>query len=984
MDFHNLEDRLGSSPNQAYKRAPSIYSQHTQVTQHPLPHRPQAHFYGAPEIDFGVGRHGNIPRPAREGMCCTFDKLTSKGRESSGRSESVLLVGFDHGLDVYHVDKKRFDRIGRLSGLRGSVIGAKILPPASHRRESYSGQPMVALVVHGPRCLDETSGESNAESDEFDPSGSMVQALHTAEPDLSLYETTVEVYSLQDGVRVQTLFRSPAAEVEAQPYGPPIMPPPVGDLAVQAKGRFLVVSSGQSGEVYVFERMPDGGKRFHCIGKTWTKTNRRAASRSVSVSSASDSGGAPGLHEGSGLETRQSPRANLSLSSRWLAYVPPPSSSQNTLHGSIAVPGSGSNKVHGATSHTSPAEPPVTCQLDTPEGESYLNKAVRDASQTFIKGARWVGDQGVQAWNSYWKPDQSHSQPGSPPPAVPPPNPQYFPPTHAQESKAKTVRSQASLVSILDLEKLSKSQSPKAAAVALQPLSTFSLPYGCSLVSFSPDGLKLLTASAKGDVQQVWDLMRMIHGDTGRFTEQTSLNPLKGPTVREVARFPRMTEARIIDVVWTEPQGARLAILTGKGTAHIFDLPPKAFQWPPPRPVTTIRDATSFPNANTPEINDEEPPRPQTATASTTPSSSSSLTSAFTLLSSTTTSTIAAVRGRTNRPTSGSLPTSTSISIGGVVGAGAQSGKAVAQGVNRSVSAAAVGAYDTLRHLGENRVALPVSSASSVTTTENVVVPGSVHWLDGALAVTAAGLVRIYTVSDGDGRGGVNTANGGSGSSGRKRRSRPSVLAGGGKPVEFVVPRDNNDHDHDDDADNNGAAAASPSQQHPPFWRPDTGPGPGPGARMPTTTTTTSKTHPLSHAEIDTTAAYQPVHTERRVGFWYYDYSHDHHGAGMETERGGGTGTWVFGLSIPAVKVGGGDGAAGGTKRYRGEGGGDDDEEGGDGGAGAGAAADREGREGDGGGGAGEEQEEEDGNGNDGPWIDDFAVEEEEAAAARG
>ena len=976
MDFHNLEDRLGSSPNQAYKRAPSIYSQHTQLTQHPLPHRPQAHFYGAPEIDFGAGRPGHMPGPAREGLCCTFDKLTSKGRGSSGRSESVLLVGFDHGLDVYHVDKKRFDRIGRLSGLRGSVIGAKILPPASNRRDLHSGQPLVALVIHGPRCLDETLGEANTEIDEFDPSASMVQAPQPPGPDLSLYETTVEVYSLPDGVRVQTLFRSPAVEVEAQPYGPPIVPPPVGDLAVQAKGRFLVVSSGQSGEVYVFEWLPDGGNRFQCIGKTWTKTTRRVASRSVSVSSASDSG-APGLHEGSGLETRQIPRANLSLSSRWLAYVPPPSSSQNTLHGSIAAQGSSSNKVHGATSHTSPAEPSVTCQLDTPEGESYLNKAVRDASQTFIKGARWVGDQGVQAWNSYWRPDQSHSQPGSPPPAVPPPNPQHFPPTHAQESKAKTVRSQASLVSILDLEKLSKSQSPKAAALALQPLATFTLPYGCSLVSFSPDGLKLLTASAKGDVQQVWDLMRMIHGDTSRFTDQTSTNPLKGPTVREVARFPRMTEARIVNVVWTEPQGARLAILTGKGTAHIFDLPSKAFQWPPPRPILT-RDATSFPQTNE-KNDDEEPPRRQTATAST--PSASSLTSAFNILSSTTTSTIAAVRGRRSRPTSGSLPTSTSTSTSfptstSIISAGvAQGGKSLAQGVNRSVSAAAGGVYDTLRHLGENRIALPVSVSSSATATETVVAPGSVHWLlDGALAVTAAGLVRIYSVSDsgtsgsvsGSGTKGGGSGGSGSGSSSRKRRSRPSVLSGGKQPVEFVVPRAGEaaaaaaGDDVDDDAASRqqqpDTATATAS-----FWRPSAG--------MPTSTSTTTytRTHPLSHAEIDTAAAYQPVHTERRVGFWCYDdaaATDADAGRGMGGGREGGTKTWVFGLPIPAVRVGGGGG--GGKRDY-----GDDegeDEGGGDDGGGDGAKGDVD-DDGGGGGATGEEE------GGDGQWVDDFAVE---------
>ena len=958
-----------------------MYSQSTQ-NHPPLPHQPQAHFYGAPELDFGVGKRDSTRR-AGGNLCCKFDKVASDEREGFGNLDNVLLLGVDHGLEVFHVDKKRFDRIGRLSGLRGSVIAAKIVPPNGDG-PLRPQQPLVIVIIHGPHMTEAATGEANfAENDEADTSISVMQGSQGNDrADPNLYETSVEVYSLKTGLHIQTLFRSPTVEVEVKPYEPPSVPLPVGDLEVQARGKFIVVSCGKSGEVYIFENMQETAtspQSFRCIGKVWTQTNSKVPSRSTSMSSASDSG-APGLHEGLTSELRQLPHADVSLSSRWLAIIPPASSTQITLHGVVADKGS-SNKIHGVSSHTSPTEPPVTCQLDTPEAESYLNKAVRDASQTFIKGARWVGDQGMQAWNNYWKPEQT--SPVSSPPVAPPPNQYQFPPTHAQDSKIKPPRNTTSLVSILDLEKLSKSQNQKT-AVALQPLATFSLPNGCSFVSFSPDGLKLLTASTKGDVQQVWDLMRMVHGDAVRFKDQNPL--LRGPTVREVARFPRMTEAKITDVIWTEPRGSRLAILTAKGTAHIFDIPQKAFQWPPPRQVNRDPKTASKPK----DTDEEDAPRPQTA--------SSSLSSAFGVLSSTTSSTIAAVRGR--RPNS---VTSFSTSFGGFAGAGAQSGKAVAAGVNRSVSAAAVGAYDTLRHLGENRVTLPISATEGV-------LPGSIHWLDGAtLGVTAGGLIRIYGISRSSG----NPKTGGGSGGGGKRR--PCVLSG--KPTEFAIPRDSassldshgNRHFTAPTSNENGSTHPAGS-----FWRP-TSPPPSPqrpssSAKFqptdpsppPPSTAAPApnrqKDHPLDYAEITTSAAYQPFHTDRRVSFYVYNHplpsspsppsapsqppqppppsqpstasnllnpappptttkqSDPHHLHPTPQNQP----MWLFGEPIPRTRVGGGTSGSGLSSRRSPRGGGegsdaddDDDDDGGKGNATAAAGdvarTEREGEDGEGG-----------------------------------
>jgi hypothetical protein len=119
----------------------------------------------------------------------------------------------------------------------------------------------------------------------------------------------------------------------------------------------------------------------------------------------------------------------------------------------------------------------------------------------------------------------------------------------------------------------------------------------------------LLTASRKGDVQYVWDLMRITHGkgDTAGMQELinqpgASSEP-QGPLVRQVARFARMTVASIIDVVWSAPRGDRLALVTENGTAHVFELPQSAFAWPPLR--RSIRPVTAPGSATSRETDDE-------------------------------------------------------------------------------------------------------------------------------------------------------------------------------------------------------------------------------------------------------------------------------------------------------------------------------------------------------------------------------------------
>lgn len=853
-------------------------SMHSQLPQAPPPpHQTQAHFYGAPEIDFGVHRPRSDTNVA-DRFCCVFDSLPGAGDEASSATENVLLVGSEHELDVYRVDKKNFDRIGSLKELRGSVHGAKILPSASRTDPLRAFRPLVAVVIHGPHNANEPEhtsrpGTSHSEDAIFDPSGSMLHALHNADVGMSkaklLYQTTVDVYSLKKGRHIATLFRSPKVEVDV-PRGSigPTDCPPVGDLNIQAKGKFLAIGSGTSGEVYIFDTQngnpDDPSSHFRCLGKVWTRVSSKKT-RSLSISS--NSSEADNLHGVSAAKFKQPDVANFSLSHRWLAIVPPLPSAQATLHGT--VDSVRSQKPPGFVSHTSTAEPQITCDLETPEGESVLSKVARDVTQEFIKGARWVGDQGKQAWNNYW----TKAPESQPIPSYPPANysrwdpspPQMFPPTHANDEISNRPGSQPALVSILDLEKLSTPQNIKPAA-ALQPIATFPLSYGCSLVSFSPTGLSILTASAKGDVQHVWDLVRMIHGDTG-LTMAKDRGSEKRASVREIARFTRMTVAKIIDVVWTEPKGERFAIVTERGTVHIFDLPTSAFQWPPPR--RTKRSA-SLPNNPSPSNNDFDnvvPPVPASGT----------LSAALDLVTGKTQPLLAAVRGR---------PANIGNALAGLgglaftAGAGAKSGKAVAAGFTKSVGAA-TGTVNTIRHLGENRLALPGSPSP--------VAPGCVRWLSGKdqglIAVTGGGLLRIHSI-----RQSTNQ---------KAAKRRPSVL--GGKTIEFSLLSASHSSKKaipNEDAAIDPELDKSSTSPHG-FWIPYTADAASKPSKM--------MAHPLSCAEIETNAPYQPFHTDRRINFYIYDQpdlSSDPHRPLEDSAP------WAFGEEIPATKIGVGSATA--------------------------------------------------------------------------
>ena len=825
------------------------------------PHHQQPHYYGAPEIDFGYHPPNTKDTVPGEGFCCIFDSLPFPGQDERKNTENIMLVGFEHGLNIYQIKEKGMNLVGRLAELRGSVVGAKVLsfqPKLDRQRD----QLLLAVIVHGPVVPESYPSQhetGQTEDNNFDATQSELQAMHAAAA--THYQTTVDVYSLPNGTHIANLFNSPKVDAGGAAYDGYYSPPlPVGDLTLQVNGRFIVVSSGSSGEIFMYESIYNGSElapSFRGIGKVWTRTSSRRV-RSMSVSSNDGLGGSTDM---SNAAIRQPKTALFSLSHRWLAIVPPPASSQTTLHGQVGYDYS-AQKIPGLTSHTPPAEPQVTCDLETPEKGSVFNKVARDVAQGALKGAQWVAAEGMQAWTNYWsRPSEPHRQPV----AVSPPNhvglgpsstQQYFPPTHAQDTLVDRAKNQPTLISILDLERLSQNQHSKQ-GLALQPLATFSLPLGCSLVSFSPDGLHLLTASAKGDDQHVWNLMRIIHGEAGQPGDPDA-SP-RGPSVRQVAHFSRMTEAKIIDVVWSEPRGERLAIVTERGTVHVNDIPSSAFQWPPLR--RTQRKVNSSGDRGRNENKDDEAVRPR--------STDSAFNSALGMFTGKTPPFLNSFRGRSPSSSGGFSGFGTLAMTAGV---GAKGGKAVAAGINRSVSAAATGTMNTLRHLGENRISLPTASGT--------VAPGCTRWLSGQaqsrIAVSGKGIIRIYIIREA--------------SSPHAGQGRPSII--GSKPTEFNIPKESMPAQQATDNPNLGAQGPDDSMTSPgSFWllSPPSLP----------TQKVSSDIYPLSYAEIDTSAAYWPFHTDRRVNL----YAFDENAWSSDPYDPDDTRPWVFGEPIPATKL---------------------------------------------------------------------------------
>ncbi|CEL06202.1 hypothetical protein ASPCAL07309 [Aspergillus calidoustus] len=810
----------------------------------PPPHLPQAHFYRAPEVDI-PSLSGQTRSPVDgQYSFCAFDTISSPSFKPSRTGGIVLLVGTDGALEVLAVEDRKTRLLGKLNGLNGRVVEAKVLPGVDSTPASVS-RPHVAVIVHGPCNPAEDDGRASSTGSDANDISVATGRYPGAEKrqnrdDTRFYQTRVEVYSLRTGGHITTLFATnPTPCFENLPGLANYAPSPSGNLKLLASGSYLVLASGISGEVYIYSM-----STYQCLGKTWTGIQSREARRYSTSSSSTDPDGS---RNDSPHGATRADTPILALKGRWLAIAPPFATYRASINGLVPAP-LVQGKVYGLETRSPPSRPATTCVTDVGEGESLLDKVARGVAQEFVRGARWMSDQGLQAWNNYWNKDQQQNsqQRRSQVMDFPPQGFNAFPPTHAQETQTASP-AEPDLVSILDLKRLEDGGDTKS-AILFNPVATFQVPNGCSFLSFSPSGLLLLTASKKGDVQYVWDLMQAKFCRAGVFLAEDSAGV--SANVRQVARYSRLTESHIVDVIWCPPSGERLAVITLKGTVHVFDLPRNAFQWPP------FRRARSSRRRQPPA---EHPTEELTVRTTNT----SALSSAIKLVGGKTQPILEAVRGRA--PSAGSaFPAMNGFAIPAAAGMG---GKAVAAGLSKSMGAAASGTVNTLRHVGENRLHISgftrEPAASRVTW---IIYKGQPF-----LALVANGYFRLYRIK----RSMLSN----------KSRQPQSVI--GSKELEFRLPSNLSSP-----CGPMGISNFNPELTvHASLALPSNNSRPSASTKL--------KCQPLSQAELETNAPYQPFHTDQRVNLFTYS----------ETGEAGGstgpvpTGQWVFGDSIPMSKL---------------------------------------------------------------------------------
>ncbi|KAJ5207439.1 hypothetical protein N7491_001931 [Penicillium cf. griseofulvum] len=811
----------------------------------PPPHLPQAHFFGAPDIDI-LPTQNRSPTDGNYSFC-SFDTLPSLSPKGSRTGMNVLLVGTDGAVEILAIEDRTTRLVGQITGLNGRVIEAKLLSGHPPSDPFASSRPHVAVVVHGPLPPHEEEGRvSSATSDANEIPPSTIRGhsndKRSTRDDIQFYQTRVEIYSFRTSEHVSTLFASkPVPCLENLPGLPSFAPSPVGKLKLFAAGAYIILASGVSGEVYVYRHvLSPETTAYQCLGKTWTGVQSKETRRySTSSSSTTDPEGtsADSPHGSSALE-----RPILAVQGRWLAFAPPSSaykgSIQGTVPSSLII-----GKVPGIETRSPPAVPSVSCATDVGEGESFFDKMARGVTQELVRGARWMGDQGMQAWNNYWNTQQAAGTSPRRPPQGPDPQTQgygLFPPTHAQDTQ--TSATEPDTVSIIDLRRFEDGTDTRN--VFIHPVSTFHVPNGCSFLSLSPNGLMLFTASKKGDVQYVWDLMQLKHCRSMAFMadDQTGQNP----NVRQIARYARLTTSSIVDVIWTPPVGDRLAVITRKGTVHVFDLPRSAFQWPPFRRAkpTASKSPATDPMAD--DVTGKSP-------------GGNPLSAAMKLVGGKTQPFFSAVRGRV--PSTGAaFPNMSGFALPSA--ASVKSGKVVAAGLSKSMGAA-TGTVNTLRHVGENRLHLPGLTRDPA--------PSRVTWIFSKglifLGVVDGGYFKMYRLK----RATI---------SGHKNRQPHSVI--GGKESQIKLP-----------ANLQGPCGPAPLTTfdpdlvvHASLVLPSVSSQPSSAAR--------SLCQPLSQAEIETNTPYQPFHTDQRVGLSVFS------SGSIASEP---SGQWVFGNDIPVTKV---------------------------------------------------------------------------------
>lgn len=770
-----------------------------------LPHLPQPHFYNAQDIDLGFGA------PPRSVKATTPAFLKFARFPGGGPSSpEALFVGSDAQLDILSYDSEKLDRIGSLSQLPGIVHDAVFLTWSGEEDPFADLRPLIAVSMHGAAPLEPRVGG-------WPPS---VLSSHGTAPPVSYTSegrqsfTVVVVYSLRKQTAIAELLRAPDTISRPLPFVPESGLSQKIRMGLQASGSFLIASSGVSGEVFVLDARQEGPTpTFECLTKFWTTLQPRIQRRDSSHSRPADTDMSPADKNRSQPEDLS---PILSLNGRWLAFCPA-AATMSSLGASL---GDSVIRLNNSTigSSIAPAQPTVSCEVESPDVDTLLSKVAKGAAQSILRGSKWLGEMGMQAWRNWNQdplaqpPPPSHGSPVYSPQLTP----AQFPPTHGESLDAAT--REPEIVSIVDLLSL-QMRDGKKPSEPVPALATFQPPGGCSFVSFAPNGLCLLTANRKGDVQYVWDLLQLRYlrmsvippeNDSGNFAAR----------VRQLAKYERFSPSMIVDIQWEGPLGHRFATLTQNRTIHMFDLPASALRWPPPRKFQRPCPVSAPAEKLAPT---HQPPLP-----------SGFLASAMNLASRTQPM-LANLRGRTPSVSGGVSGIGTS-GIGLASATGMRGGKVVAAGFSKSLGAAT----DTvahIRHAGQSKLHLKVEG-----------VTGRMIWRRReqrvTLCVVDAKGVRHYFVRKTNPRQGQQETV--SVFDARKAINHKLPDDIGSKTQQFFIQ---------DDVTENVQV-----QRQPGFWKQE----------MTRAVASDTLAAPLSYAEIETNAPYQPFHSDPRVSMSVY------------------------------------------------------------------------------------------------------------------
>ena len=664
-------------------------------------------------------------------------------------------------------------------------------------------RPLVAVIVHGAVSDDTVDAE---------------KAMDSAKRPQQ-YQTSVEVYSLQTQKHIATLYKTTPVAVEQPTLGQlSMLPGPIGDLSIDAHGRFITLASGKSGEIFVFsnaETTQNPGYEFRCIGKFWTSLQRPF-----------DNGSRPQSSSDGGFAIEESdnkPGVPLfSLSQRWLAYVPPPTSSQIPVQGSpLLLPNIQSPP--GLASHLAPPPPPITCDVAGVDAEGAWSRLTRQAAQGVVKYSQKGIDMGLQGWkeltNPTTQPGQQHGRSSS--------GDDRFPPTKAPPEDPRRLSKEPAIVSIVDLETLLDAEEQKAKYTPL-PLATFALEDGCNFLSFSSSGLRILTVSLKGEISTVWDLMQSSHGVVKHEAPHERDNE-RGPCIKMIHRIPRSSQSVVVDCAWNRDDDG-LAILTTHGTVHLHEIPAR-----PPRKRKRRSTITA------PQPAEKAEPNVSVSPGMSPPSSNGflgSLKSGWAQMS----TQVNTVRSQ-NPVASLGIPTSFAGLKETAANASNAGRRVLAKGLSQGYSAAKSGATEYW-HSEDNKIRHKALAENAG--------PGSLRWIKRQsgtlLAVACGGTVHLHPVQRIERRSGDAMVSGWKHDKyGKKHFDLPPIRIG---------PETNGSRTKKDE----GCASEGPHG----FWGLKTPPGPAERQARP-------KPPPSDAYEVETNPPYCPIHIDARVNICAFD-----------------------------------------------------------------------------------------------------------------